>query len=100
LCNFDRDNLASPSVELVVPPGEQWTRACCELSAPVQPCSEPLVEFVKRHRDKITKCLSFELDQPSLGYLMVDMQTMKSSVLRQTPINQESPNQYLLLPTC
>jgi len=55
---------------------------------------------MKRHRDEITKCVSFEFDQASLGYLMLDMETMKPSMLGQAPITQESPNQNLLLPTC
>jgi hypothetical protein len=55
---------------------------------------------MERHRDEITKCLSFQFDQASLGQLMLDVQTMKSSMLGQAPITQESPYQYLLLPTC
>jgi hypothetical protein len=100
LCNVNRDDLLSPSVELVVPLRKQWTRACCELRARVQPFPESLVEFMERHRDEVTKCLSLELDQSSLGYLMFDMQTMKTSMLGQTSITQESPNQDLLLPAC
>jgi hypothetical protein len=64
------------------------------------PLTESLVEFMERHRDEITKRLSFEFDQSSLGYLMLDMQTMKPSMLSQAPITQESSNQDLLLPTC
>jgi len=73
---------------------------CCELRTRVQPIPESLVELMKRHRDEITKCFAFEFDQASLSYLMLDVQTMKSSMLGQTPIAQESPNQNLLLPTC
>jgi hypothetical protein len=61
---------------------------------------EPLVEFMEWHRDEITKRVSFELDQASLSYLMLDMETMKSSMLGQASITQESSNQNLLLPTC
>ena len=100
MCNLDRDDLLSPSVEPVVPLREQRTRACCELRARIQPLPEPLVEFMELHRDEVTKRLSLEFDQTSLGYLVLDMQTMKPSVLCQAPISQESSNQYLLLPTC
>jgi len=100
LCNIDRDDLVSPSVEVVVPLREQRTRVCCKLRARIQPLPESLVELMKRHRDEVTKRVSFEFHQASLGDLMFDMQTMKSSVLCQAPITQESPNQYLLLPTC
>lgn len=100
MCNIDRDDLVSPSVELVVPLREQRTCACCELRARVQTIPESLVELMKRHRDEITKCLPLEYDQSSLGYLMLDMQTMEPSMLGQTPITQESSNQNLLLSTC
>jgi hypothetical protein len=90
----------SSSVELVVPLRKQRTRVCCELCTRVKPISESLVEFMERHRDEITKRVPFELDQSSLGYLMLDMQTMKSSMLGQASITQESSNQNLLLPTC
>ena len=63
----------SSTVELVVPLREQRTRVCCELRTRVQPIPESLVELVKRHRDKITKRLSFEFDQASLSYLVLDM---------------------------
>jgi hypothetical protein len=66
----------------------------------IQPIPESLVEFMKWHGDKVTKCLSFEFDQTSLGYLMLDMQTMKPSMLGQASVTQESSNQNLLLPTC
>jgi hypothetical protein len=69
------------------------------LCARIQPFPETLVELMEWHRDKVTKCFSFEFDEASLGYLMLDVQTMKSSVLGQTPVTQESPNQNLLLPT-
>jgi len=36
---------------------------------------------MERHRDEITKRVPFELNQSSLGYLMLDMQTMKPSML-------------------
>jgi len=39
----------------------------------VQAIPELLVELMKRHRDKITKRFSFEFDQTSLGYLVLDM---------------------------
>jgi len=100
LCNFDRDDLLSPSVEPVVPLRKQRARACCELHGRILPFPEPLVEIVKRHRDEVTECLPFEFNQASLGCLMLDMQTMKPSMLGQAPVTQESPNQYLLLPTC
>jgi hypothetical protein len=66
----------------------------------VQPISESLIELVERHRDEITKRFPLEFDQSSLGNLMLDMETMKSSMLGQTPVTQESSNQNLLLPTC
>jgi len=100
LCNLDRGDFLSPSVELVVPLGEKRARARCELHTRIQPFPEPLVELMKRHRDEVTKRVPFEFDQASLSYLMFDVQTMKSSMLCQAPITQESPNQYLLLPTC
>ena len=100
MCNFDRNDLLSSSVELVVPFGEQWTRVCCELRTRVQPISESLIELVDGHRDEITKRIPLEFDQTSLGYLVLDMETMKSSMLGQAPITQKSSNQNLLLPTC
>jgi hypothetical protein len=63
----------SSTVELVVPLREQRTRVRCELRTRVQPIPESLVELMKRHRDKITKCFSFEFDQASLSYLVLDM---------------------------
>ena len=65
-----------------------------------EPFPESLVEFIKGHRDEFTKRLSFEFDQSSLSYLMLDMETMKSPMLGQASITQESSNQDLLLPTC
>jgi hypothetical protein len=66
----------------------------------ILPFSEPLIEFMERHGDEVTECFPFEFNQASLGCLVLDMQTMKPSVLGQASVTQESPNQYLLLPTC